>query len=234
MQANEHPLAVQFRNVRVEFNGHAALQDINLAILTGERVALVGPSGCGKTTFLRAVSGSIPVSGAVLCNGRVSVVYQDLKLLPWLTVIENILVGQENSRLKEDGRLNHWIQVAGLNEKLLQYPYELSGGQRQRVAIIRSLIQNPDILLLDEPFSALDFLAKQHLIELIDAIGRSATLTIIVVSHDLGDALSLTERVLIMRDARLVEDIRHDPGSGPDNLELEARIRSLFEKDLRK
>ena len=159
------------------------------------------------------------------------VVYQDLKLLSWLRVEDNIFIGRDSKTKADIEIVRRWISIAGLNDRLGHYPYQLSGGQKQRTAIIRALAQNPDVLLLDEPFSALDFIAKRKLIRLIESVGALAKLTIVIVSHDLDDALSLAERILVMNKGRLVADLKNNPSTAGDRLELQTQIRSLFGKD---
>ena len=231
MLANDAQLAIALRGVTVHFGERIALNDLSLEIPTGQRVALVGPSGCGKTTLMRVLSGSIRASGVVIRQGRVGVVYQDLKLLSWLRVEDNIFIGRKSKTEADTDIVRRWIMIADLNDKLGHYPYQLSGGQKQRAAIIRALVQKPDILLLDEPFSALDFIAKRRIIRLIDSIGDLVKLTIVIVSHDLNDALSLGERILVMNDGRLVADLKNTSAATGDLLELQTEIRSLFGKD---
>lgn len=232
MLESDVPLAIALRGVTVRFGERTALSDINLEILAGQRVALVGPSGCGKTTLLRVLSGSIPPCGTVVRQGRVGVVYQDLKLLSWLRVQDNIFIGRNSIPEADTELVRRWITIAGLSDKLAHYPYQLSGGQKQRAAIIRALVQKPDILLLDEPFSAIDFIAKRRLIRLIDSIGDLANLTIVIVSHDLDDALSLGDRILVMNEGRLVADLENPSHSTADLSELQTEIRSMFGKEV--
>ena len=232
MLVSDFSFSIALRGVSVKFGDRVAVQDVSLDIPEGQRVALVGPSGCGKTTLLRALSGNVPSLGTIVRRGRVSVVYQDLKLLPWLTVEENIFISKSTATTTDDNTVRRWIAVAGLDGKLANYPYQLSGGQQQRVSVIRALVQKPDILLLDEPFSALDFVAKRRLIKLIDSIADLAKLTIVVVSHDLDDALSLAKRILVMREGQLVADLENGSPGNAELRRLQAEIRSLFEREM--
>lgn len=186
-----------------------AVQDINLTIKQGEFFCLVGPSGCGKSTILKMIAGiEQPTTGNIIKPANISMVFQSEALLPWLTVEENTGFG-----LKMLDTPTHVIQekvsaylkmvdLVGLNNK---YPREISGGQRQRVGIARALAVKPDVLLLDEPFSALDPLTTEDLhIDLLK-IWQETKITIIMVSHLLEEAILLAERVGVMEKGTLKE-----------------------------
>jgi NitT/TauT family transport system ATP-binding protein len=179
----------------------AVLHDLNLAVNPGEVVVLVGPSGCGKTTILNLLSGHIePVSGTVQREGIIRTVYQHDGLFPWLTVSENIAIGLrsiEDAAVREK-ELSELLQLIHLEDFEHHYPHQLSGGMRQRVELARVLAGDSDILLLDEPFSALDYQARlrmrRELVRLLEKRPR----TVVFVTHDIEEAAQLADRVLVL------------------------------------
>jgi NitT/TauT family transport system ATP-binding protein len=202
----------------------AALGDVSLTIDRGEFVCVLGPSGCGKTTLLNILAGFIaPSHGDVRVNGRHiegpsserGVVFQDYSLFPWLTAQANVEFGlrmagraaRERAEVARD-----LLRLVGLPEAGAKYPFELSGGMKQRVAIARALATRPSLLLMDEPFAALDALTRSSLqIKLID-IHRQERPTILFVTHNIAEALVLADRLIVMspNPGRIVEDIRID------------------------
>ncbi|MGD8189551.1 nitrate/sulfonate/bicarbonate ABC transporter ATP-binding protein [Brevibacillus ginsengisoli] len=200
------------------------LEDINLTIREGELVSILGPSGSGKSTLLRIIAGLVsPTEGAVLYNGEpivgtnpgVGMVFQSFALFPWLTVLENVKLGLENKPLREAEKMRKALSVIdmiGLDGFEGAYPKELSGGMRQRVGIGRALVMEPDILLMDEPFSALDVLTaenlKRDLLELWTE-RKIPTKSIIIVTHSIEEAVYMSDRAIVLsRDpARVISDI---------------------------
>lgn len=200
------------------------LEDINLQIKEGELVSILGPSGSGKSTLLRIIAGLVPPSqGSVLYNGQeitgtnpgVGMVFQSFALFPWLTVLENVKLGLENKPLREADKMRKALAVidmVGLDGFEGAYPKELSGGMRQRVGIGRALVMEPDILLMDEPFSALDVLTaenlKRDLLELWTE-RQIPTKCIIMVTHSIEEAVYMSDRAIVLsRDpARVISDI---------------------------
>ena len=209
-----------------------ALQTVNLAIRTGEFVSIVGPSGCGKSTLLYVVGGFLPANGEVLVDGKAingpgidrGVVFQEYALFPWLSVRNNILYGLERGPLsaEERGRIaDRLIGVIGLKGFEDRYPRELSGGMKQRVAIARTLATDPEILLMDEPFGALDAQTRALMHEELLAIMRRAPKTVLFVTHDVREAVALADRVAVMsaRPGRIKEIVEiRPPGAGRDVL----------------
>lgn len=213
---------VQIRQVGKVFSGvpagtPAALQDISLSIKDNEFVTLVGASGCGKSTLLRILAGLEHHSaGEVLCSGRAitapgadrAMVFQHYSLYPWLTVMENIKfsrllkVGRENLSSSDveaaSGRADALLNLIGLSKVANAYPSQLSGGMQQRVAIARALMGRPQVLLMDEPFGALDAQTREVMHDLILHIHRIEKTTIVFVTHDVDEAIYLGQRVVLM------------------------------------
>jgi sulfonate transport system ATP-binding protein len=190
-------------------DGTRALADVSLAVRHSEIVALIGGSGCGKTTLLRLVAGLDRASaGTIVLDGEpvaaphpgIGIVFQEPRLLPWLSVADNVGFGLADRPSSERGdRVAHALERVGLAEHARRWPRELSGGQQQRAAIARALVARPRVLLLDEPFSALDAFTRAGLhAHLLDLWSESRP-TILMVTHDVGEAVALAERVVVLR-----------------------------------
>jgi NitT/TauT family transport system ATP-binding protein len=187
-----------------------ALQEINLDIRAGELVSIIGPSGCGKTTLLNLIAGFIkPTSGSVLKEGVEiagpgpdrTMMFQDYALFPWLTIAGNIAFGlgaQKLSKAERDDRVRHFISLVGLDGFANAYPSQLSGGMRQRVSIARALVPDPDVVLMDEPFAALDSLTRDKLQEELLAIWSRSRKTFLLITHNVEEAIFLSDRVVVM------------------------------------
>jgi sulfonate transport system ATP-binding protein len=211
-------------------NGATALSGVSLAMEAGEIVALVGGSGCGKTTLLRLVAGldrpsagSVAVDGEIVAapNAAVGLVFQEPRLLPWLTVADNIAFGLNHlPRDERKARVNFSLQRVGLTEHGQRWPRELSGGQAQRVAISRALAPEPKVLLLDEPFSALDAFTRASLHEHLLALWAAKRPTLLIVTHDVEEAVALADRVIVMqpRPGRIFAEIPIDLPRPRDSL----------------
>ena len=209
-----------------------ALERVTFTVRDGEIVALIGPSGCGKTTALRiamgleaATSGHVTVDGRVItgCGYDRGMVFQQAELLPWLTARQNVMFGLEMKGLR--GAALHdtamqYLTLVGLEDSADRRPYQLSGGMQQRVGIARALAIDPKVLLMDEPFGALDAQTREGLqSELLELHARTRK-TILFVTHDLDEAVLLADRVVVMRDGRVCETIavplprpREDPAA---------------------
>ncbi|KYC84870.1 MULTISPECIES: ABC transporter ATP-binding protein [Heyndrickxia] len=186
-----------------------ALQNISFDIEEGEFISLVGPSGCGKTTMLSILSGLIsPTEGKVLIDGRlpnsqttsIGYMLQQDYLFPWKTIEENILLGlklQNQLTAEKKEKTLGLLKEIGLSGIEMQYPKQLSGGMRQRVALVRTLAINPKILFLDEPFSALDYQTKLKLEDLVFDTLKAYRKTAVLVTHDIGEAISMSDRILL-------------------------------------
>jgi ABC-type nitrate/sulfonate/bicarbonate transport system ATPase subunit len=191
------------------------LRDLHLDVLGGEALAIVGPSGCGKTTLLRVLAGlESPDRGHVLIDGHPvqgvgterAIIFQEPRLLPWLTVLGNVAFGLQvrgTPRDRAEARARHYIRLVGLAEFEDAFPRQLSGGMAQRVGIARALTVQPEILLLDEPLGALDAMTKLTMQEELSRIWREEKVTMILVTHDLEEAIYLADRVLVLPKAKV-------------------------------
>jgi NitT/TauT family transport system ATP-binding protein len=229
-----------------------ALDRLDLGIADGEFVCLVGPSGCGKSTFLRLVAGLDPCDGGSLTlagrpvtgpSSEVGVVFQTANLLPWFTVMANVSlplrVGAGRGRSQDLGRVRGLLDMAGIAEFADKYPYELSGGMQQRAAIVRALARDPKVLLMDEPFGALDALTRERLnVELL-RIWQASRKTILLITHSIGESVFLADRVLVMsaRPGRILREVPislprprtlDETPAHPDYVRLMSEIRALL------
>jgi NitT/TauT family transport system ATP-binding protein len=201
-----------------------ALQDINFTARQGEFIAVVGPSGCGKTTLLKILAGLVkPSSGVARLAGTdidgprrdIGMVFQQATLLPWRTITENVLLPVEVQGLDKDRygqRADDLLRLVGLDGFVDKYPNELSGGMQQRAGICRALVNDPDVLLMDEPFGALDAMTREYMnLELL-RIWSEAGKTVVFITHSIPEAVFLADRVLVMspRPGRVVEVVDVD------------------------
>ncbi len=179
-----------------------AIQALNLSLSKGEIVGIVGPSGSGKSTILNLISGLIvPTSGNVEVNGSVGYMFQKDNLLEWRNVLDNILIGLEIQKKKNDENIKKAIDLTnkyGMGDFIYNYPLELSGGMRQRIALIRTLALDPDILLLDEPFSALDYQTRLEVCDDVHKIIKEQDISAILVTHDISEAISMCDRIIVL------------------------------------
>ena len=204
-----------------------ALKEVSFAIPRGSTCALIGPSGCGKSSLLYVLSGLMrPSGGSVMVDGETltaprlstALILQDYGLLPWKKVAENVGLGLEIRGIKREPRLDRVkriLQEVGLWELRNRYPSQLSGGQRQRVGIARALAQEPDLLLMDEPFSSLDALTRETLQEQLLHIWKNKRITIVMVTHSIEEAIYLGQQIIVLSGSpgRLLEVVSN-PGVG--------------------
>ena len=207
-------MSIEIKNINKSFDGRgknlSVLENINLNIKDGELVCLLGPSGCGKTTLLRLIAGlDHPTSGEVVANGEVvekpsgdrAVIFQQYSLFPWLTVLQNVTFGLEISGGSKEENIQaaeRYLKSVGLLDFKDSYPHELSGGMKQRVAIIRSLLNHSPILLMDEPFSALDMQNRHKLQEQLIGVWQRFENTIVFVTHDVDEAVYLADKIVLL------------------------------------
>ena len=203
-------------NLKKSYDQTSILNGISLSIETGEIVSILGPSGSGKTTLLNCILGITDIdSGSVVFNGQdvtgvsmekrgFNIVFQDYALFPNLNAYGNITYGLKNKPgISTQQEVNELIELLGLSQHLNKHIDQLSGGQKQRVALARTMVMKPKILLLDEPLSALDGVIKESIKEKIKTIAKEFHLTTIIVTHDPEEALTLSDRVLIMKDGSI-------------------------------
>ncbi len=188
------------------FGNTHVLRSVDLDIRPGEFVALLGRSGCGKSTLLRSLArlDAVP-AGEVELSGRSSVAFQEPRLLPWRRVLDNVALALLNTAERGSrGELAcSTLAEVGLTDKLDSWPGELSGGQAQRVSLARALVSNPSLLLLDEPFSALDALTRIEMHQLVIELWRRHSMAVLLVTHDVDEALALADRLVVLDEGRL-------------------------------
>lgn len=202
--------AVHVRNLGKRFGDKVVLDDIDLDISRGEFVVLLGPSGTGKTTLLRILAGlERHDQGEVLVPRARTTVYQEPRLVPSMRVLSNVIIGQRGDRAtKEAGR--RALAEVKLADKARAWPATLSGGEAQRVALARALVREPELLLLDEPFAALDALTRLHMQDLVGDLFTRHQPAVLLVTHDVDEAIRLADRVLVLRGGRFAVDVRID------------------------
>ncbi len=230
--------AIEIRNVSASYGDHEVLRQITLAVEKGEFLVIIGPSGCGKTTLLKMINGLVlPVEGEVLVEGerlsacdltrlrrRIGYAVQGAKLFPHLTVEDNIcyVPGLDKKLSKEDRRKLSvkMLELVELPAELAKrFPRQLSGGQKQRVGIARAMAASPDILLMDEPFGAVDEITRRALQGELLALQKKTGITIVFITHDIEEAFKLGSRILIMKDGVIWqegkrEELLHAPRDG--------------------
>ncbi|MDO6431388.1 ABC transporter ATP-binding protein [Flavitalea sp. BT771] len=240
MKDNRSVSRLQLEKVSHSFGQVSVLHDLSLVVNHGEVVVLVGPSGCGKSTILNVLSGHIiPLSGLVRSEGVVRTIHQQDGLFPWLTVSENIAMGLRSMkdtahRTKEVSELINLVHLEGFEH---HYPHQLSGGMRQRVELARVLAGDSDILLMDEPFSALDYQSRLRMRRELIRLLQLRLRTVVFVTHDIEEAAQLADRVLVLsgRPATISCELLIDaprPRDLTDNAVIEAMKKILKELGL--
>lgn len=226
---NECVLSLQ--GINKKYGNKQILENISFDVYQGEFLSLLGSSGCGKTTLLKLLVGiEEPTSGAILKNGvdvssqtpferKIGIVFQNYALFPNMNVFQNIAFALKSQHLnKEDleEKVKNMVEMVGLSEHIYKKPRQLSGGQQQRVAIARTLIMQPDIILLDEPMSALDASIRMILRKLLKDIQKKSNVTMIYVTHDQEEAFSMSDRILLLNNGKIEQldtpaNIYHNP-----------------------
>jgi NitT/TauT family transport system ATP-binding protein len=196
-----------------------AVHDISLKVNQGEFISIVGPSGCGKTTLLNMIAGFLPISGGTITiddkpikgpGPDRGVVFQTFALFPWKTVIDNVGFGPRMRGLpkkKCDQLALEFLSLVGLEHAAQKYPNELSGGMQQRVGVVRALANNPDVLLMDEPFASVDAQTRMTLQEELTKIWQERRPTILFITHDVAESVFLADRVVVLSKGRVLEDM---------------------------
>jgi NitT/TauT family transport system ATP-binding protein len=234
-----------FKSFPVQGKQLMVLQNINLQLFPREFVCLVGASGCGKSTLLNIVAGlATPSAGQVLVDGSVvagpgsdrGMVFQGYTLYPWLTVSENIAFGLELRKMpkaEQRERVSYYLDVVGLTQFAKAYPKQLSGGMKQRVAIARALANDPEVLLMDEPFGALDAQTKEQMQQFLLDLWARTHVTVMMITHDVEEAIFLSQRVYVMssRPGRLKLEV---PIPLPEQRDLDIKLSPEFVEIKRK
>jgi sulfonate transport system ATP-binding protein len=203
------------------YGDRIVLQGLDLQIARGEFVALLGESGCGKTTLLRALAGLDPIQGGRIdAPRRPAVVFQEHRLLPWDTLWRNVALGLPGPTIRE--RAAAALTEVGLGDRLDDWPRNLSGGQAQRVALARALVQEPELLLLDEPFASLDALTRIRMHALVKRLVTRHRPGVLLVTHDVDEAITLADRILVMRRGAIA--FEHRAGSHLGAFALRPRL----------
>ena len=211
-------LALTIRGLHKSFGEHEVLRGIDVHIPAGQFVAIVGRSGCGKSTLLRLIAGLDRADAGIISFGGetlaedIRVMFQEPRLLPWARVLSNVEVGlgRERSSVDAQVRADRALVEVGLDSKRGQWPAALSGGQKQRVALARALVSRPRVLAFDEPLGSLDALTRISMQNLLERVWVDQGFTAILVTHDVSEAVALADRVLIIEDGRIAQDIDID------------------------
>ena len=210
----QRPVVLSVRNLKKSFGAagseHVVFDNVSIDIRRREFITIIGPSGCGKSTFIRIAAGLDEASGGeMLLNGKPihgpgpdrGMVFQGYTLFPWLTVKQNVMFGlqmegKDDTGAEADAR--QWLEMVGLSRFEESYPHELSGGMKQRVAIARALANNPQVLIMDEPFGALDALTRCKMQSYLLQIWKRVNVTILFITHDLDEAIYLSDRIVVL------------------------------------
>jgi sulfonate transport system ATP-binding protein len=216
---------VRAEKVQRRFGEHVVLDGLDLTIAPSEFVVLLGPSGCGKSTLLRLLGGlDRPDAGTVTVPTARAIVFQNPRLLPWQRVWRNVTIGLTGSEAK--GTALRVLTEVGLAQRANAWPRTLSGGEAQRVALARALVSEPDLVLLDEPFAALDAITRLRMHDLVRGLRSRHDAAMLLVTHDVDEAIALADRILVMRAGRIASE-------HPVHLDAEQRTRGYEREELR-
>jgi sulfonate transport system ATP-binding protein len=230
-------IAGELRNVNKWYGEHHVLTDISIAINRGEIVSLIGRSGSGKSTVLRVFAGLSPDhTGERAVTGAPALAFQEPRLFPWRDVLTNVVYGLNRSRLdreEAEARADRALSDVGLADRATVWPSTLSGGQAQRVSLARALVAEPELLLLDEPFGALDALTRLTMRGLLLDLWREHGFGVLLVTHDVDEAVALADRVLVLEEGRIVHELAIDdprPPAGEATADTERYRAELLDK----
>ncbi len=200
---------ISVKNLSVHYGGYCALKGVDFEAGKGEFVAIVGKSGSGKTTFLHALARFVEFSGDISIPKNIGMVFQHYAVFPWFTASENIAFGLENETKEKRAQIvSEHLKLAELEDKKDKYPAELSGGQVQRIALARSLAHNPEVLLMDEPYGALDAYTRDKVQQWLLDIWTTHKKTIVFVTHNIEEAIFLADRVLVLNNQKFVGEYK--------------------------
>jgi sulfonate transport system ATP-binding protein len=227
--AAEPALAVSAHGIARRFGARTVLRDLSFELRRSEFVALLGPSGCGKSTLLRLLAGlDRPDAGSVSVPSERAIVFQEHRLLPWARVWQNVAIGLPDSGARATAR--RVLAEVGLAERADAWPKTLSGGEAQRAALARALVTDPQLVLLDEPFAAVDAITRLRMHELVRALRARHDCAMLLVTHDVDEAIALADRIAVMRDGRIAieEPVDLDTHSRAHGEERDALRSSLL------
>lgn len=225
---------LEIQELTFAFEQKSLFNGLNLKMNKGEITALIGISGAGKTTLFKLITGMLPLqNGAVVLRGDVSYMTQEDLLLPWRTVFQNVVLPLElgQARISDNNldfeQANKLLRFMGLGDYSQHYPQQLSGGMRQRVSLARALIRNTPILLLDEPFISLDLFVKENLYSLLQSIKVELDTSILFITHDFRDALTVADRILLLSKGRIYKEWKDIKNTPVSQSELRAALYEL-------
>ena len=197
------------RGLTRRFDGRAVLDQVDFSVAPGEFVVLLGKSGTGKSTLLRLIAGlDTPSDGALTVDGEIAMAFQDARLLPWRKVWRNVVFGLDAKPREGKQRSLEVLDEVGLSAKADAWPLTLSGGEAQRASLARALVRDPQVLLLDEPFGALDALTRITMQELVIRLWETHQPAVVMVTHDVAEAVHLADRILVLDDGKFVVDVQ--------------------------
>ena len=233
--------AIEVRGLQVRYGNREVIHNLDLTVEHGEFVTIVGRSGCGKSTLLNAVAGFVEKKGYANIDGTFGVIFQSYAVFPWLTVEGNIRFGfsPKETREQRAARLHSLLALTGLAAEAGKYPAELSGGQVQRIGFARALAREPDVLLMDEPFGALDTYTREKMQTWLLDVWERYRPSIVFVTHSIEEAIFLSDRIVVLADGNIV-GINQVPFSRPRDkslqyepafIELKKRIADILEKE---
>ncbi|MGW4367190.1 ABC transporter ATP-binding protein [Nocardia takedensis] len=235
-QTATRAFAARITGLGKSFGPNTVLEGIDLDIAAGEIVALVGRSGSGKSTLLRILGGLASADrGTVTVDDQPTLVFQEARLIPWLPVVRNVALGRPRprSRRRDEEVARGLLEQVGLRERADAWPLTLSGGEAQRVALARALVAHPSLLLLDEPFGALDALTRLSMHDLLLGLHAEHGFGVLLVTHDVAEAVTLADRVLVLDGGRIAEEVRVETPrprahAAPEAAEYTTRLLALL------